>query len=317
MITLGSVDFITLEAHSERATIVPEAGCQCFDYRVASLEIIAGPPDLDAWRAHPFRSGIPLLFPWPGRVANGIFHFDGREIRLPINEPAHGHAIHGLTWNCAFRVVRRGPYYVHTELDSSSSAELKRYWPYQFVLEVDYEVGNGLRVRARTRNTGDLAMPFGFGAHPYFHAPLGGAGTRADLTVQVPPAVSHWPLDQKMIPTGSPVALAGRLDLRSPQRLADGSFDDAFHLDPVRDHAAPCARLVNPANRTVIEVRADAEFGEFVVFAPPDHEVVALEPYTCAPDAFNLAARGIASALRVLSPGASFETGFEIRFSGP
>ena len=74
---------------------------------------------------------------------------------------------------------------------------------------------------------------------------------------------------------------------------------------------------MNPANRTAIEVRADSEFGEFVVFAPPANQVVALEPYTCAPDAFNLAARGIGSGVRVLKPDASFETGFEIRLSGP
>jgi len=311
------VDFITIEAQSERATIVPDAGCQCFDYRVASLKVIAGPPDLEVWRAHPFRSGIPLLFPWPGRVANGTFRFEGKEIRLPINEPAHGHAIHGLTWDCAFRVVRRGPYYVHAELDSSASAQLQRLWPYRFLLEVDYEVGNGLRVRVRTRNTGDAAMPFGFGAHPYFHAPLDGAGRREDLTVQLAPATSRWPLDQRMIPNGSPVGLLGRFDLRDPRRLANDSYDDAFPLDSARDAAAPCARLVNPANRTAIEVRAEAEFGEFVVYAPPDRAVVALEPYTCAPDAFNLAARGIGSGLRVLRPGESFETGFGIRLSAP
>ena len=217
------MEFITIEAQSERATIIPEAGCQCFEYRVGSLEIIAGPPNLDVWREHPFRSGIPLLFPWPGRVANGVFHFGGREIRLPINEPARGHAIHGLTWNCAFRVVRRGPYYIHTELDSASNADLLRLWPYRFVLEIDYEVGNGLRVRAKIRNTGDEAMPFGFGAHPYFHAPAGGAGDRADLTVQVPSATSQWPLDEKMIPTGKPIPLAGRFDLRNPQRLGSSS----------------------------------------------------------------------------------------------
>lgn len=307
------MEFVTIEAQSERATIIPEIGCQCFEYRVASLDIVAGPPNLEVWREHPFRSGIPLLFPWPGRVANGIFNFEGREIQLPINEPARGHSIHGLTWNCAFRVVRKGPYYVHTELDSASNIELSRVWPYRFMLEIDYEVGNGLRLRARVRNSGNEAMPLGLGAHPYFHAPLGGAGSRGDLTVQVAPAVAQWPLDEKMIPTGSPVPLSGRFDLRNPRSLGDGSYDDAFHLDPARDLAAPCGRLVNPANRTAIEVRAEADFGEFVVYAPPDREVVALEPYTCGPDSFNLAARGIHSGMRVLKPGESFETGFEIR----
>jgi aldose 1-epimerase len=311
------VEFITIEAQSERATIVPEAGCQCFEYRVSSLDIVAGPPSLDVWRAHPFRSGIPLLFPWPGRVANGKFSFGAREIDLPINEPARGHSIHGLTWNCAFAVTRRGPYYLHCQVDSSTNPDLQRVWPYRFVLEIDYEIGNGLRVRAKVRNTGTEAMPFGFGAHPYFHAPLGGVGSRAELMVEVPAARSQWPLDDKMIPTGSPIALAGKCDLRQPRRLGTESYDDAFQLDPARDPALPCARLINHSNQTAIEVRAEADFGQFVVYAPPDREVTALEPYTCAPDAFNLAARGVASGMRVLKAGESFETGFEIRLGAP
>lgn len=311
------MEFVTIEAQSERATIIPEAGCQCFEYRVASLDVVAGPPNLEVWRAHPFRSGIPLLFPWPGRVADGVFHFNGREIRLPINETSHGHAIHGLTWNCAFRVVRRGPYYVHTEFDSAWNAELQRIWPYPFVLEIDYEVGNGLRLRAALRNTGSEPMPFGFGAHPYFHAPLGGEGTRDNLTVQVPSVDSQWPLDDRLIPTGMPVPLAGRCDLREPRLLGANGYDDAFRLDPARDLVLPCARLVNPANKTAIDVLAEADFGEFVVYAPPDRQVVALEPYTCAPDAFNLSARGIDCGLQVIKPGESYETGFEIRLSAP
>ncbi len=45
--------------------------------------------------------------------------------------------------------------------------------------------------------------------------------------------------------------------------------------------------------------------------------VVAIEPYTCAPDAFNLAARGVAAGMRELAPRDSFEAGFEIRLSVP
>ena len=52
-------------------------------------------------------------------------------------------------------------------------------------------------------------------------------------------------------------------------------------------------------------------------FRPPDNAVVALEPYTSAPDAFNLAARGVAAGMRELAPGQTFEAGFEIRLSAP
>src|SRR5208337_4602792 len=84
------MELITLESQSERAVIVPGAGCQCLSYRVGTLDVIAGPESPDAWRAHPHRGGIPILFPWPGRVAGARFAFKGREYRLPVNEPARG-----------------------------------------------------------------------------------------------------------------------------------------------------------------------------------------------------------------------------------
>jgi galactose mutarotase-like enzyme len=83
------------------------------------------------------------------------------------------------------------------------------------------------------------------------------------------------------------------------------------------DASAPRARLIDPSLKAALDIRADAAFGDFVVYAPPDNPVVALEPYTCAPDAFNLAVRGIAAGMRELAPGETFEAGFEIRVSAP
>ena len=311
------VEFITLEAQSERVVIAPELGCQCFGYRVGALEIIAAPPSVAALREHPFRSGIPILFPWPGRIAQGEFVFEQRRIVLPINEPARGHAIHGLIWNSAFRVTKRGPYYALMELDSASDSSLSRVWPFPFVLEIDYEVGDGLRIKFRVRNSGNSAMPFGFGAHPYFNAPLAAGGSRESLTIQMPAATRRWPLDAGLIPCGLPEPVAGRFDLRAPRALGAESYDDVFRLEAGRDPAAPCARMVDPAMRLALEVRADAPFEDFVIYAPPGNPVVAMEPYTCAPDAFNLAARGIEAGMRTLAPGATFEAGFEIRVAAP
>jgi aldose 1-epimerase len=316
------VELITLEAGSERAVIAPGAGCQCLGYRAGTLEVIAGPASPDAWREHPHRSGIPILFPWPGRVAGARFTFEGREYRLPVNEPARGHAIHGFACERAFRVTRRGAYFVTAILDSSDYPDLSSIWPWPFVLEIGYEVGNGLRLKARISNAGDSLMPFGFGAHPYFHAPLNPAGLRGAMLIQLD-ANARWPLDARLIPTGAAEPLAGKYDFRAPRALGADTYDDAFRMAPIaaqtanNDGGAPRARLVDPSLKIAIELRADPAFGEFVVYAPGDHPVVAIEPYTCAPDAFNLAAREIAAGMRALAPGETFEAGFEIRLSAP
>jgi aldose 1-epimerase len=312
------VELVTLEAQNERAVIVPEAGCQCLGYRAGTLDVIAGPASPDAWREHPHRGGIPILFPWPGRVGGARFTFQGREYRLPVNEPARGHAIHGFACERAFHVTRRGPYFVNAILDSSDHPDLDSVWPWPFTLEVDYEVGNGLRLRARVTNTGNSIMPFGFGAHPYFHAPLNPQGVRDAMLIQLD-ANARWPLDESMIPTGDAEPLKGRYDLRAPRPLGAETYDDAFRMAaiPGNDPSAPGARLIDPSLKIALEIRADAAFGDFVIYAPPDNPVVAIEPYTCAPDAFNLATRGIAAGMRELAPGRTFEAGFEIRLSAP
>ncbi len=307
------MDLLTIEAQAEQATFVPDCGLQCLRYRVGSIEVVAGPADVEEWRLHPFRSGIPILFPWPGRIAQGRFTFGGREYRMPINEPERGNAIHGLVYNRCFRVKRRGPYHFTAELDSASDPELTRIWPYPFVLEIDYEVGGGLRMGARVTNTGTASMPFGFGAHPYLHAPLGGREGRGSTAVTVS-ADRRWELDAGLIPTGRCEPVAGGYDLRSPVSLDGKTFDDVF----VRaDLQRPGARFIDPTMRIAVELLPSPAFRDIVVYAPPARDVIALEPYTCAPDAFNLATRGVDAGMMELAPGARFEAAFEIKLSAP
>ena len=307
------MEFITIEVQAESAVIVPEAGFQCRSYRVGPLDVVAGPKDPEAdWIAHPFRSGIPILFPWPGRIADGRFSYGGREVQLPINDPSHNCAIHGLTYNRVFQVTRRGPYFVAARLDSRIDADLTKLWPFPFVLDLDYEIGNGLRLHAAVENVGDGPMPFGIGAHPYFHAPLDPKGTRAAIEVEGD-IDRHWQLDERLLPSGELATPEGRFDLRRPVKLGGDTLDEAYTLDTKRGERA--ARMLDPQLKMALELRAAPIFRNLVVFAPPAPDVVALEPYTCGPNAFNLAARGFDAGMLELRPGARFETSFEIRLS--
>ncbi|HLX06209.1 MAG TPA: hypothetical protein VKR28_11765, partial [Candidatus Binatus sp.] len=195
---------------------------------------------------------------------------------------------------------------------------LNAIWPWPFTLEIDYEVGNGLRLKARITNTGTSVMPFGFGAHPYFHAPLNPAGSRDAMLIQLD-ANAQWALDARLVPTGNLDPLSGKFDLRAARAIGTATYDDVFRMTPVSNATASTvrARLIDPSNEIAVDVCADAAFGDFVVFVPPNNPVVALEPYTCAPDAFNLAARGVAAGMRSLAPGQTFEASFEIRVSVP
>jgi aldose 1-epimerase len=303
---------VKIEAQAEQAVIVPGAGFQCLSYRIGSLDIVVGPKDpVVEWQQHPFQTGIPILFPWPGRIADGRFSYGGRELQFPINDPHHNCAIHGLTYSRSFAVTKRGPYYVGGILDSRSDADLSRTWPFPFLLELEYEIGDGLRLRAAVTNVGDAPMPFGLGAHPYFHAPLDPGGTRGAMQIQGSVDRRWQTTDDRLLPTGKLENLAGKFELRQPVTLATNNYDDPFTLDAGR--GARAARLIDPKLKMALELRAAPAFRELVIYAPPGREVVALEPYTCAPDAFNLAARSVDAGMLELQAGVRFEASFEIR----
>ena len=105
----------------------------------------------------------------------------------------------------------------------------------------------------------------------------------------------------------------GRFDVRQPMTLGSDNYDDAYSLDPKRGERA--ARLIDPQLKMALELRAAPIFRTLVVYAPPSPDVVALEPYTCGPNAFNLAAKGIDAGMLELQPGARFEASFELRIS--
>jgi len=84
-----TVELIMLEAQSERAVIVACRGMPMSQLTArGTLEVIAGPANPDALaRAIRIAAAIPILFPWPSRVAGARFTFEGREYRLPVTNP--------------------------------------------------------------------------------------------------------------------------------------------------------------------------------------------------------------------------------------
>jgi aldose 1-epimerase len=303
------MESIAIEAQSERAEILPGFGCHCIAYSIGPINLIASPPSFEVLREHPHRFGIPLLFPWPGRIAHGRFDWGGHHLDLPVTDPAHGHAIHGTIGAAPFAVVRRGPFYLTCELDWSTQPDWQRRWPYPFRLAIDYEVGNGLRIQATVHNTGAETMPFGFGLHPYFNVPLPG-GTAGAARFRLP-VRSRMTLDASLIPTGA----------RTPAgpwfELGAGDFDELYS-DGVSDpDGAFRAYIMDPPLRTPVRISAGPQFSTWVAFAPPQRQVLAIEPYTCLPDAFHLSQQGVASGLLELRPGQTWQTAVEIGLGNP
>jgi aldose 1-epimerase len=305
------MEVIELVAHGEHARFIPALGCQCLEYQVGALQVISSTSQPNEIRLHPHRYGIPTLAPWPGRLDHARFSFGGREIKLAVNE-SNGHAIHGVVCDREFNIVKRGPGFFQAELKwPRESADLQA-WPFPFTLRLQYEIGDGMRVGAVATNEGTGPMPFGFGLHPYFNLPLDPHGKR-ETTRLLLPAQNRRPLRADLIPDGSLAPVGGKYDLRRGDPIGDRIFDDAFcDVSPDSDGVRR-ARLIEASMRIALEVSADSNFDNWVIYAPSGRGVIAIEPYSCAPDAFNLTTRGVEAGMFEIAGGASWSGTIEFK----
>jgi aldose 1-epimerase len=121
---------------------------------------------VDGYRADEMSSSArgQVLIPWPNRLQDGRYEFDGRRHQLPLNEPEHRNAIHGLVRWAAWTTAEREP-------DRAVMEHVLHPQPgYPFSLRISIEYAltdSGLRVRTTARNLGTDPCPYGGGAHPY------------------------------------------------------------------------------------------------------------------------------------------------------
>ena len=249
-----------------------------------------------------------LLIPWPNRLQDGTYEFDGRTHRLPLTEPTTGNAIHGLVrwtaWSAAEhegdRVVLR-----HTLHPQPG-------YPFTLDLAVAYELSpSGLTVTTTATNAGDAPAPYGCGAHPYLRL---GAGRVDGVVLCVPARVVLFSNDRGLPERSEPVA-GTPLDFRQPRPIGGTVLDNAFtDLERDQDGLAR-VRLDDPAGDGTVTLWVDEPYSYLMVFTgDPLLDVarrsVAVEPMTCPPNAF----RSGDSLIR-LEPAESVSARFGIELS--
>jgi aldose 1-epimerase len=227
-----------------------------------------------------------VLVPWPNRLRDARYVFQGAEHRTAISEPERGSALHGLVLWANWHPLR------HSSDDVVLGYMLHPQPGYPFTLELEIEYrlsGDGLEVTLRATNRGTTMAPFGAGFHPYLKL--------RDAALRVP-ARTRVPVDERLLPTGGPVPVAGtEYDFHRPGPVGPPALDTCFS-DLERD-ADGMARASLTTGSGEVTVWMDEHFRFLHVFTAGGG--IALEPMTCAPDAFNSG-----DGLLALLPGGSF-----------
>lgn len=277
------------------AEVVPSLGNTCWRYvnHGPVLEHV----ERAAFLAKPTACGIPLLFPFPNRVRDGRFSFEGAEI--VVNPPRHGF-VRDRAWSVdrAWASDDEGAS-VRSVFDAADHPDIVSQWPSPFRLAATYRLFEStLSLAFEIENTGDRAFPYGYGIHPYFERPSRG-------TVRVP-AHKRWLLENSL-PTGELVAVEAGFDLRDATNVLDVELDDILTaLDADGDGVVRCDIDDQESGwRTTVRFSREA-YPHVVVYTPPaPRTAICVEPNTCPTDAFNLSTRGVDANVFVLAAGES------------
>lgn len=240
-----------------------------------------------------------LLAPWPNRVVDGRYSFDGVTYQLSLSEPERFHALHGLVCWSRFELL---------DSDTSSVVLMHRIvpstgYPFEVEVEVRYaldEHGFGCSVTAH--NVGDHRAPYGTASHPYLVA---GPGRVDDWTLELPAERVLTVTPDRLVPTGLAPVEGTAFDFREPHRIGPTTLDHAYTgLPPTVD--GPVQARVLAEDGSGVECSWDSDRMPWVQVHTADlpdpaetRRGLALEPMTCPPDAFNSG-----TDLVVLEPGA-------------
>jgi aldose 1-epimerase len=275
---------LTDENNATTVTLLPGYGASLHEFRIRQkdgsffnvIDNYRDRTDLEKEMTRTFKG--PKLSPYPCRIADGIYHFKGREYRFGHLFP-DGNAIHGLLYDKPFAVTAEN-------IDGAAMVSMEYAYdnedpgyPFHYRCLVRYELhpGSDLEVTTTVTNISDTVIPIADGWHPYFR--LGGRANDWSLQFHSEAIVDF---DHRLVPTGGLTQYDQFATLRP---LGDTFLDNCFVLKP--ELAGPACELYNPANDLRISFFPDSGYPYLQIYTPPTRDSIAVENLSSAPDCFN------------------------------
>jgi len=227
------------------AVYVPGAGMIATSLSDGGTELLGQRRGLDAYVSAGKTMGIPLLYPWANRLSATTYDVDGQTVTLArdaygVRPDNNGLPIHGLL--AAFpgwRAQQVSDQELTAELDFGAHEELRGSFPFPHLIELTVELSDRtLTVSTTVTPTSDVAVPLGYGYHPYLQLP---GVPRSEWHIEMV-TMRHLILDATGIPTGASADWPA-----TAEPLGDKVFDDGF--DQVADGGCSLSQAADVGSR--------------------------------------------------------------------
>lgn len=235
------------------------------------------------------------LSPFPNRIKAGNYKFGGQEYQLPINEVAGNNNLHGFLHNRVFQVIER---IERTDscvlILSYQNLGIDQGYPFTYNLNVTYQFSQKvLTIETEIVNTDHQDIPIGDGWHPYF-----AFSNVNEVILQMDKA--------KRVSSNFGNSLTDHHGFENQQIIGDTNLDDCFEINAEK-FTLTLGDAKHGIDLKLTQQSANEQYKYLQIYTPPTRKSIAIEPVTCAPNAFNTG-----EGLIVLSSGQAIKMKFEI-----
>ena len=274
--TFGTYSLVTVGTSTDYVSFVAERSAYIHQLALGGKSLLWNYANAEALTINKGHRNLALL-PFANRLGTGRYSWAGQTHAFPINDPETGSALHGFNHEAEFALanVSLGATSAQVKLRYLHTPALHREsYPFLVLFEVELHIdckASVFRWKMTAQNLDVLDVPVGLGWHPYFAA----SGGVEPWSVQLPPN------ERVELRHGLPTGL--RLEGLPPKPVAvDPNWDDCFVLS---ESGNKLVHLHGPEYALALE--QGGETANIQLFVPPTQDALAIEPVTCAVDAFR------------------------------
>lgn len=265
-------------------SIVPDYGANLVDLQFGGKPVIEGYQTPEALTLNNWGKSI-ILFPFPNRLRDGRYTFDGITYQFDINNTDTHNAIHGFSNNLPMAVIesKADEHQAYILCEYKHDGTHKAY-PFKFDFMIKFIMtkpdistqAKHFSVEMSFKNLEKTPIPVGLGWHPYYYL----TDKVDDTSLKMPPC-QLVVIDDRMLPTGEKRIFN---DFEEMKNINQTVLDNAFFITDNK----PKTAVILQSDKYELTCWQETGVFPFVqVFTPPHRTCIAVEPMTCNVDAFN------------------------------
>lgn len=216
------------------------------------------------------------LSPYPNRVFNGEYDFNGKKYQLPINEMEGNNSLHAFLHNQPFEVLDTSADHEAATVQLRHSYKgIAQGFPFPYDLSITYRFDqSGVSVTTEIINTGSEDMPAGDGWHPYFQFEN---INRVKLKIG----------DAQRVSSNFNNPCNETHGFESKNYVEATLLDDCFLLSDQAKNEISLEDEHTGLHFSVWQESLPNQYKYLQIYTPQNRKSIAIEPVTCPPNGLN------------------------------